>query len=201
MSDGGKTAERRAEVKARLREAMIAAVADRPFSELRVADLAERAGLSRSGFYFYYDDKRELLMESAAAATDTLFRQADAWWHGDGEPAELVREALDGVATAWWANRRVLRTAVEVSTYDPEMAAYWQGLVNRFVRATSEHIAREQATGAIDDRLDPDNAAGVLIWGAERVLYVHTADGDRSGLARQVQALRHVWLRAMYGQG
>jgi TetR/AcrR family transcriptional regulator, ethionamide resistance regulator len=200
MSDGGKTSERRAEVKARLREAMIAAVADRPFSELRVEDLAQRAGLSRSGFYFYYGDKRELLMESAAAATDTLFRQADAWWHGDGEPADLVREALDGVAAAWWENRRVLRTAVEVSTYDPKMAAYWQDLVNRFVRATSEHIAREQTSGAIDDRLDPEDAAGVLIWGAERVFYVHTADGDRSGLARQVQALCHVWLRAMYGQ-
>jgi TetR/AcrR family transcriptional regulator, ethionamide resistance regulator len=199
MSTGGKTAERRAEVKARLREAMLEAVAVRPFSELRVEDLTAAAGLSRSGFYFYYGDKRELLMESATAAADSLFQQADAWWHGDGEPADLVREALDGVAAAWWANRRVLRTAVEVSTYDLELARFWQDLVNRFVRATSEHILREQARGAIDEGLDPDDAAGVLIWGAERILYVHTADGDRSGLARQVKALCHVWLRALYG--
>lgn len=198
-SDGGKESSRRAAVKARLREAMLEAVADRPFSELRVEDLAHPAGLSRSAFYFYYGDKRELLMESAEAATEDLFREADAWWHREGDPADLVREALDGAAAAWWENRRVLRTTVEVSTYDPEIARFWQQLVNRFAEATAEHIAREQEAGAIDDRLNPEDAAGVLIWGAERILYVHTADGDRSGLDRQVDALCHVWLRALYG--
>lgn len=193
-----RTQARRDEVKARLRGSMLDLVRERPFRELKIEEVTRSAGLSRSAFYFYYRDKQDLLMDAASEASEAVFRQADRWWHGEGEPAELVREALSGVAEVWGENAELLSTAVEVSTYDPEVRVFWRGLVHRFVEATAAHITREQGAGRIDPDLDPVSTSEILIWGAERTLYVFVLTGERSA-EEIVAGLADVWMRALYG--
>lgn len=196
----GRTGRRREEVKARLRAAMLEQVRAASFRDLRIESVAEAAGLSRSAFYFYYRDKHDLLMDSASAAAEQLYEQADLWWHGEGEPAELIGSALRGAAEVWVANGDVLRTTTEASTYDPELRAFWRTVVNRFVEATAEHIREEQRLGLIDRELDPVGMAESLVWAVERSFYVFIATGDREP-ADVVAALTALWLRALYGAG
>jgi AcrR family transcriptional regulator len=192
-----RTNRRRAEVKARLQEAMLELLAQRSFRDLRIEDVTESAGLSRSAFYFYYTDKQALLIDATEVVSGALFEQAERWWHGQGEPAELITEALEGVAGLWVENEALLRTTIEVATYDERMRRFWHELVGRFVEATAEHIEREQADGVIDPRIDPRGTAETLIWGAERSLYILTTVGERPA-DEVVDSIAAVWLRAIY---
>ena len=191
---------RRDEVKSSLREGMVSLLGKTSFRDLKIESVAEAAGLSRSAFYFYYRDKRDLLMDAAAGMSEALYREADRWWHGEGSPDDLVREALGAVAHHWAANEVLLRTVTEVSTYDDEMREFWRGMVGRFVTATADHIQREQAAGVIDETIDPIPTAEQMIWGAERALYVFVSTGDRDS-DEVVGAIADFWLRALYGRG
>src|SRR4051812_49271595 len=82
----------REEVQHAVRSALVELLADRPFKDVTVDELARRGGLSRTAFYFYYPDKNEVLKEAANAAAAEVYAEADRWWHGAGRPEELVRE-------------------------------------------------------------------------------------------------------------
>ena len=75
------------------------------FADLNVERIARGAGISRTAFYFYFSDKRELLMRLSEDVTNDLYEQADIWWSGDGDPADLIREAIARVATRVIASR------------------------------------------------------------------------------------------------
>jgi AcrR family transcriptional regulator len=187
---------RHEEVRAAVREAMLELVREVPFKDLTVDEIARRAGLSRSAFYFYFRDKHDLLMTVAAEVADELYAEADRWWHGEGPPEQLVREALTGVASAYAKHIRILSVAVEVSTYDEEVRGLWRALVERFIDATEQHLRREQAAGRAA-QLDPRSAAESLVWGAERYCWIYLRDGERS-VEEIVAALSGVWLAAIY---
>ena len=59
-------------------------LAESPFSEISIADLAAGAGISRSSFYFYFGAKDEVLM--------TLFDRLA------GELEPIVRAMAEGIA-------------------------------------------------------------------------------------------------------
>ena len=59
----------------RQRDAIITAVRDlleRSFADLSVSTISERAGLARSGFYFYFDSKYAVLAVILADASELL---------------------------------------------------------------------------------------------------------------------------------
>src|ERR1700712_2931339 len=81
---------RRGEVKARLRRSLHGLAADRSFLEVRVSDITSGAGLSRSAFYFYYEDKRDVLIESIREVAETIFDRANMRLSDEGEPRKLI---------------------------------------------------------------------------------------------------------------
>lgn len=203
MEYGGKaerTRHRRAEVKERLRLSLLEQIERESFSTVKVETIAEAAGLSRSAFYFYYADKRELLTDSTRAAAGQLIEQANLWWDGEGEPELLIRTGLGGVAEVWEQNAAVLRTTVEVATYDVDIGKLWRSLVGRFVTGTADRIRAEQEAGKIDDEIGSESTARLLVWGAERGLYQLVSGGQMSR-AEFVEATSRLWVRALYVNG
>lgn len=63
-----------------LQQALFALTQERPFDEVTVGDIAERAGVNRSSFYQHYTDKETLLafaIESAAAEASAQLADLD----------------------------------------------------------------------------------------------------------------------------
>ena len=58
------------------RQAIMTAVRElleeKPFGELSVSSISQRAGVARSGFYFYFDSKYAVLAQIMAEATEEL---------------------------------------------------------------------------------------------------------------------------------
>jgi len=100
----------------RQRDAIIAAVLEllheRSFADLSVSTISERAGVARSGFYFYFDSKYAVLAVIVAEAMAEL----DKLTH-DFAPREAGESPSD------FARRMVGYAAVVYSTHDPIMGA------------------------------------------------------------------------------
>jgi TetR/AcrR family transcriptional regulator, ethionamide resistance regulator len=194
-----KTANRRAEVE----QAILAAAEEllekgASFAQLKIEEIARRAGIGRTGFYFYFRDKRELLMRLTEDVAEALYEQADRWWHGEGDGAEELRDILGPVVRLWLRHAAVLVAVVQTAGYDVEVRDFWRALAARFVDATRDRIEREQAEG----RAEPVRAADTafaLVWMTERACYQH-ADQGRGEPDALIEALTGIWLRSVYGR-
>lgn len=100
----------------RQRDAIITAVREllqeKSFADLSVSTISERAGVARSGFYFYFDSKYAVLAVIVAEAMAEL----DKLTH-DYAPRE------QGETPAEFAKRMVGYAAIVYSSHDPIMGA------------------------------------------------------------------------------
>jgi AcrR family transcriptional regulator len=186
----------REEVQAEVRVALVELLAERPFKDVTIDELARRAGLSRTAFYFYYPDKNEVLKEAAESAATEIYAEADRWWHGSGPPEQLVREALEGIANVYCDHGDMLRAALEVTTYDPEFRAFYWALIRRFVDATAEHLGRELDAGRARP-MEVEAVAESLVWMAERCAYAFFLTEGRPQ-SEVIGPLTAIWVHAVY---
>jgi AcrR family transcriptional regulator len=167
------------------------------YANLSIERIATRAGISRTAFYFYFADKRELLMRLAADVGQQLYDEAETWWSGSGDTAELMA-ALGKIAALYRAHAPLVCAIVEVSTYDPPVGVFWRELVGRFVTASAERIEAEQAAGRTDPALDPTATAFALVWMTERSFHQMLVQEDPIPVDELVAALARVWRATVY---
>jgi AcrR family transcriptional regulator len=104
----------------RQRDAIVAAVREllheRSFADLSVSTISERAGVARSGFYFYFDSKYAVLAVILADASELL----DSLTHHfaprePGETPAAFAKRMVGSAAAVYANDDPVLTACAVA--------------------------------------------------------------------------------------
>jgi AcrR family transcriptional regulator len=193
-------AEKRAAVEAGVLQATEALLAEgHPYADLKVEEIATRAGIGRSAFYFYFRDKRELLMRLSEGIGELLYAEADAWWSGEGDGAAQLRSALERILVLYREHAVVLRAAVEASAYDETVAGFWRALVGRFVEATRRRIEEEQAAGRVGP-LPAQEVSFALSWMTERAMYQRHVQGLDLADPDFVAGLVRVWSAAIYGR-
>ena len=194
------TTERRRAIEAAVLEATAGLLGEcASYANLSIERIATRAGISRTAFYFYFADKRELLMRLASDAAEQFYREADTWWSGNGDGRVQLAAALEKIAALYRAHGPLVCAIVEVSTYDDELGVFWRGLVGRFVSASAERIAAEQAAGRADPELDPAAVAFALVWMTERSFHQMLVQEDPIPAGDLVAALARVWSATVYG--
>ncbi|WP_326609395.1 TetR/AcrR family transcriptional regulator [Streptomyces scopuliridis] len=70
---------RTARTRARLRQALLDACAERPFEEVGVAALVRRAGMGRATFYLHYPDLQALAVDACAEVVREAVDALHAW--------------------------------------------------------------------------------------------------------------------------
>ena len=197
VDPGDRKARRREEVKARLRAALLSLACERPFSDIKVADLTAEAGLSRSAFYFYYDHKRDLLIEVVKQISDEIIALSKGHFASNDDPREIVRAVLRGNAEAWERHADMLRLAVEASAYDEDVQRFWSGTIEDFTAAVTARMRVDQAKGLIAADLDADTCAEVMVTGTEGFFYRKISSRSLSS-EQAVAALEPIWIRLLY---
>lgn len=189
--------ERRVEVEAALLDAAAALLSEgRAFPALSVGEIARRADIGRTAFYFYFPAKRDLLRRLAEDLAGELSRRGEAWWQGDGDGAEQLREVLPPLVGFALDRGPIVRAVIETAPLDPVVAGFWQDAVDRFVATTVARVEREQAAGRISTWSGIELVRG-LVWMTERSCYRFAVEGDRDREAF-VRALTEIWIRALY---
>jgi AcrR family transcriptional regulator len=168
------------------------------YPDLKIERIARRAGISRTAFYFYFRDKRELLLRLIADVTEQLYTEGEVVFSADIDPEEGLREVLGNTAAVYGDHGDLLRAVVDAVPADPELARFWHGIMDRFVRATRRRIEEEQRAGRAGGDIEPAATAFALCWMTERAFHQHVAVGEPFSQATLVDALTRIWVRAIY---
>ncbi len=80
--------------RARILDALVAAVGEQGYPETRVADLIARSGVSRKTFYEHFADKEECFLAAHDAAAGLLMGGVTAAYEAEEEWIDAIRAAL-----------------------------------------------------------------------------------------------------------
>jgi len=127
-----------------LAQAIRQLAAERPVSQITVADLAERAGVTRATFYNRFTSPLELLIQVLYADLERGHREEDARRVEGGYPPEqLLRLAIAEVADHVDRFRDVYRNAL----HDPADRGVYEALTRHFADYALAFIARSTHPG------------------------------------------------------
>lgn len=188
QTDHARAARERGE--AALLAAAEALVADgASYAELGVAAIAKQAGFSRATFYAYFTDKRALALRLGGQLAEVLEGEAAAWLRrGQGE----VRETLGMMFAVFAAHPGAVRLLTEAATYDPEIAAFWREVHDRFRGAAEARLRADHP------ELPAETVAArafVLVWGTEAAFTEHL-QAPQAETSAMLDALAVLWAAA-----
>ena len=191
----------------RQRHAIVLAVrellTEKPFAELSVSLISDRAGVARSGFYFYFDSKYSVLAHILSEAAEELedLTQHFAPRGADETPAEFARRMVGSAAAVYAHNDPVMSACNNARGTDAEIREilnrYNELVVDQIVPIVEAETGRGTAEPISDD-----------VYALIRMLCATTAltlsgeplftgpDGDMN---RAVQVLEKLWLHALWG--
>jgi AcrR family transcriptional regulator len=119
--------------------AIVELASQRPISQVTIADLADRAGVTRATFYNHYSSPLQLLIQVLVADLDRVHRLEDERRTDGGlAPAELLRLSIADVADHIDRFKPVYLHAVR----DPADGGVYEALVRHFTDYAVAFIAR-----------------------------------------------------------
>jgi TetR/AcrR family transcriptional regulator, ethionamide resistance regulator len=199
------SASRRGPSKGDLKERAILATCERllgekPLGEIGVDELAAGAGISRPTFYFYFESKNAVLRALVERLADQMYAEAASWLAREGDSPEVtVSRSIEAAAQQWRDHGAVLRAAVEAWGSVPELQAFWEDIVQRFVDQSAARIGEERDSGTAPPGPEPEALAKALIWMNERCFYTSSLGADPALADDElVPTLTAIWLRAIY---
>lgn len=176
---------------------------EKPFAELSVSTISDRAGVARSGFYFYFDSKYAVLAQILTEATHELqeLTQYFAPRGPDESPAAFAKRMVGSAAIVYAQNDPVMSACNVARHTDAEIRELLDQQVNQVI---------EQIIGIVQDELSAGTAHPISddIPALVRTLSVTTAQmlsGDSAYLGpdgdvqRGIRVLEQLWLHGLWG--
>ncbi|WP_369830563.1 TetR/AcrR family transcriptional regulator [Mycobacterium sp. 1245111.1] len=191
----------------RQRHAIVQAVRElleeKPFAQLSVSTISDRAGVARSGFYFYFDSKYAVLAQILADATQELEELTEYFAPRgvDETPAAFAERMVGSAAAVYAHNDPVMSACNAARNTDAEI----RDLLDQQVEGVVQQII-----GIVEDELRAGTAHPISddIPTLVRTLSVTTAQllsgdsaylGDHGDVQRGVKVLEALWLNALWG--
>jgi AcrR family transcriptional regulator len=184
---------------------------EKDFADVTIEDLARGAGISRPTFYFYFASKQAVLLTLLdQVAHEAEKRTTDVFSDLGAAPSAAWRKAIEAFAGTFAAHRGVSVAAAAARSSEPELAAQWATLTNRWIDATAAAIGAERDRGASPAGPEPRLLASALNLLNERVITAALTGLDPTGPALPaaalpgvvedtVETLLHIWLTSIYG--
>jgi AcrR family transcriptional regulator len=188
----------------RQREAIVTAVREllqeRTFADLSVSTISERAGVARSGFYFYFDSKYAVLAVILADAGELL----DSLTHHfaprePGETPAAFAKRMVGSAAAVYANDDpVLKACAVARNTDAQiremMDDFYDGIIEKLIALLEQDA---------DARPISDDLPALVRTLSAVTSFTLTQDsafvGRGEDSARAVDIVERLWLSAFWG--
>lgn len=187
----------------RQREAIIAAVRElleqRSFADLSVSTISERAGVARSGFYFYFDSKYAVLaviLADAMAELDTLTHDFAPREPGETQ-SQFAQRMVGSAATVFATNDPIMRACTLARNTDAQireiMDDFQEGVIAKIVGLV------EQDTGARPVSDDLPALVRVLVATTSMTLSHDSAFVGGDDPRRAVEIVEKLWLSGLWG--
>lgn len=174
-------------------------LAEAPLTDLTLAQIAARAGLSRSSVYFYFDSKNAVVEAAALRLLERLLDDFASHAASAEEPiATSVDRYLASLSTLWRSSTPLLSAAIDLLGQRPALRAAWERALERSADSFAAVIDQKRTQGVLPDIGDSRAAALAVCWMCERTHYIlytreHTAEEEE----RLPATLRPLILRSI----
>ncbi|MGN6335400.1 TetR/AcrR family transcriptional regulator [Mycobacterium sp.] len=188
------------------RQAIVQAVREllqeKPFAELSVSTISLRAGVARSGFYFYFDSKYAVLAQLMAEATEELeeLTQYFAPRHPGESPEEFAKRMVGSAAAVYEHNDPLMTACNDARHTDAKihelLDQQFEGVLGQIVGIVEAEMKAGTANPISDDLptlIRTLAGTTALMLTGDPVLA--GADSDRD---RRVRVLERLWLHALW---
>ncbi len=174
---------------------------DNPWHDLTIDRVMACTTLSRPSFYVHFTDRLDLLAQLGAAVTVTLAERSDRaqWLAGEGSPATISRQAIEGLVALYREHGTLINALVEASYHETAIKEGRTEVEDRFAAATAGRIREEIAAGRAPE-CNADLVAQALTLLTESTLIrwygvAHPAVAPEDA----ADALLRIWVGAIYG--
>jgi AcrR family transcriptional regulator len=176
---------------------------ERPFAKLSVSTISLRAGVARSGFYFYFDSKYSVLAQILAEAAEELEELTQYFApRQPGESPEQFAKRMVGSAAAVYAHNDPVMVACNVARHtDIEIRDILDQQFEVLLRQIVGVVEAEMKAGTAHPITDDIPTLVRTLTGATAL--VLTGDpilaGRDGDVQRRVRVLEQLWLHALWG--
>ncbi|OIJ69901.1 TetR family transcriptional regulator [Streptomyces mangrovisoli] len=164
----GRVAGRRGQAtRQKLLECLSEMLSSSPYRDVKVIDVARKAGTSPATFYQYFPDVEgavlEIAEQMAAEGAGLTELVAERSWTGKAG-WQTAQELVDGFLEFWRKNDAILRV-VDLGAAEGDKRFYKirMKILNSVNNSLSDSIAELQAKGRIDKDVNPAAIAGSLV--------------------------------------
>jgi AcrR family transcriptional regulator len=206
--DGPATRRRGDKHRQAIMQAVRELLQEKPFGELSVSTISLRAGVARSGFYFYFDSKYAVLAQILAEALEELEELTQYFApRQPGESPEQFAKRMVRSAAAVYAHNDPVMTACNAARHtDIEireiLEQQFEVVLGQIVDVVDAEIRAGTASPISDDiPALVRSLAGTtaLTLGGEPILV--GGEGLQGDVERRVRVLEQLWLNSLWGGG
>jgi AcrR family transcriptional regulator len=123
-------------------------LADAPFSDLTIEQIATAAGVARSSLYFYFADKAQILLVLYSDVLEEMSAELERWFADPAKHAERwSRASITAAVTVARSNANVVCAALDSRGAHPEIDQALSMYFDRAVERCTLLIERERADG------------------------------------------------------
>jgi AcrR family transcriptional regulator len=156
----------------RLQEAALALYGERGFDNTTVAEIAERAGLTKRTFFRYFADKREVLFAGSKALEEVFVAEVGAAPES-AAPLDAVAAALDAVAAMFEQRREFATRRQQIIAANPGLQERELIKLASLAAAVAEALRRR---GVGDTAATLTAEAGIAVFRVAFERWVSQAD-------------------------
>ena len=166
--------------------------------DINIGRLSERAGVTRSAFYFYFENKYlavmallERMYDEVALATDRLLDTSAA-------PTARIREVIASLFDSVDRQPHAYRALLEARASSTAIRDDWARGLAGFAEEIATMITHERQRGAAVEGAPAEALGAVLLDLNDRAVERYAIG---SGPAREdhIDALTSIWVSAIYG--
>ena len=188
----------------RQRKAIIVAVRELlqtcSIADLAVSAISERAGVARSGFYFYFDSKYAVLAVILAEAMDELDELAHHFAPREsGETkSEFAKRMVGSAATVFATNDPIMRACTVARNTDAEIREIMDGFGDTVIDKIVGLVEQDEGARPVSDDLPALvrtlTAVTSMTLSHDSAFVGRGADPDRA-----VEIVERLWLCGLWG--
>lgn len=182
---------------------------EKPFAELSVSTISQRAGVARSGFYFYFDSKYAVLAQIVAEAAEELEELTQYFApRQPGESPEQFAKRMVRSAAAVYAHNDPVVTACNAARYsDAEirdiLERQFEVVLGEIADVVDAEVRAGTATPISDDiptLVRTLAGATAMVLTGDPIMVGQQGLGD-DDVERRVRVLEQLWLNSLWSGG
>lgn len=182
-----------------LLDALESCLRDTDFDKVNLADIAARAGVSRPGFYFYFENKAAALAALMERMAADVFVVNTAFVDSDQPPEARIRTMLTALFEAFDRHRHMFTAMVHARGRSEHVRQVWDDARTGLTDSIAQMIRRDRDRGTAPAGADPDVLAAVLLELNDRLLE-RLALGGPLSRDQLTEGTLAVWAGAIYGR-